>query len=118
MAYDIYLSERIQRILHEKHIVFEEKKMMGGLCFMVDQKMCVGVVKDELMVRIDPDIQQELLKKRESREMDFTGKPMKGYVFVSPVGIDKKDDLQFWLQKALDFNPKAKASLKKSNQKT
>ena len=61
MAYDEYLSERINRVFKEKRVNFEAKKMMGGLCYLVDEKMCVGIVKEKLMVRLDPDIQDEAM---------------------------------------------------------
>ncbi len=65
------------------------------------------------MARIDPDIYENVLSKKGCREMDFTGRPMKGYVFVSAEGIDKDKDLENWIQFCLDFNPKAKSSKKK-----
>lgn len=80
---------------------------------MVDDKMCVGVVKNNLMVRIDPEIHGEALTRKGCREMDFTGRPMKGFVFVEPEGIDMDEDLQYWIQRALDYNPRAKSSKKK-----
>ncbi|ETN96653.1 TfoX/Sxy family protein [Zhouia amylolytica] len=113
MAYDNFLADRIRLCLKEKHISFEEKKMMGGLCFMVEDKMCVGVVKDNLMARIDPDIYDKALQKKGCREMDFTGRPMKGFVFVEPEGIDLDQDLNYWIQLCLKYNPKAKSSKKK-----
>ncbi|TAK49323.1 MAG: TfoX family protein [Saprospiraceae bacterium] len=87
--------------------------MMGGLCFLVDHKMCAGVVDDKFMGRIDQAIYEEALTKKSCREMDFTGRPMKGYVFVEPQGIDSNKDLEYWVQLCLDFNPKAKSSKKK-----
>ena len=80
---------------------------------MVNGKMCVGVEKDMLMARIDPDIYSKALKKKGCREMDFTGRPMKGFIYVEPEGIDMDSDLEYWLQLSLDYNPKAKASKKK-----
>lgn len=79
---------------------------------MVNNKMCVGIVRDTLMARIDPDMYQEALKKKGSREMDFTGRPMKGFIFVDPIGIDMEEDLEYWIQLALEYNPKAKRSRK------
>ncbi len=113
MAYDINLSDRISRVLNSKKIPFEEKKMMGGLCYMVDDKMCVGIIKEHLMIRIDPEIQDELLQKPGCRIMDFTKRPMKGFLYVDPVGTDMDEDLETWIQYALDFNPKAKSSKKR-----
>lgn len=110
MAFNEYLQERIEHVLNEKSIVYEERKMMGGLCFMVDDKMCVGIVKDDLMARVGTEVYEELLKRKGARKMDFTKRPMKGYVFVAPDGIDYEEDLEFWIEKCLEFNPKAKAS--------
>lgn len=113
MAYDLHLEERIKQVLDKKKIVYTGKNMMGSWCAMVDDKMCVGIVKNELMARIDPAIQETALKKKGCRIMDFTGRPMAGYVFVSPDGIDMEKDLEYWIQLCLDFNPKAKSSKKK-----
>lgn len=113
MAYDEFLADRIRMVLKEKNISFFEKKMMGGLTFMVNDKMCVGIVKNELMARIDPEMQELVLQKTGAREMDFTGRPMKGFIFVSPEGTDMDDDLEYWVQLALDYNPRAKSSKSK-----
>lgn len=113
MAYDEFLVDRVRNILNDKKVYSEEKKMMGALTFMVDNKMCVGVIKDNLMARIDPEIYEEALTKEGAKEMDFTGRPMKGYVFISPEGVDMGEDLEYWIQLCLDFNPKAKSSKKK-----
>ena len=86
---------------------------MGGLLFMVDDKMYVGVNRDEIMARINPNIYEESLKKPGCKEMNFTGRPMKGFVFLTDDAIDLDADLNYWLQLALDFNPLAKASKKK-----
>lgn len=109
MAFDEYLGERISNSLKSKNVIFEAKKMMGGLCFMVDEKMCVGVVKDTLMARVGEDFYPEAIQKEGCKEMDFTGRPMKGYVFVLPEGIDMDEDLEYYIQLALAFNPQAKA---------
>lgn len=113
MAYDEYLAERIRNALKQKSSFYEEKKMFGGLCFMVDEKMCIGIIKRELMVRINPEQQEKLLKKEGVRLMDFTNRPMKGYLNVSPEAIDMDEDLNEWVQHCLDFNPLAKASKRK-----
>ena len=112
MAYDEYLAERVETVLKEKRVPFEAKKMMGGLCLMVKDKMAVGVVKDALMIRIDPEHYEKALKKKGCRPMDFTGKVLKGFLLVDPVGIDLQKDLEYWIQMCLDFNPKAKSSKK------
>ena len=86
--------------------------MFGGLCFMVNDKMCLGVEQDRLMVRLDPDRYEEVMKKEGCRPMDFTGKVMKGFVFVDLDALNKKN-LEYWLDLALEFNKKAKPSKKK-----
>lgn len=113
MPYSEYLADRVSQFFVEKSIHFEAKKMFGGLCFMVDDKMCVGVNVDEIMARINPDKYQESLQKEGCREMNFTGRPKKGYVFLTDEAIDLDGNLHYWLQLALDFNPLAKASKKR-----
>ena len=114
MAYNEHLAERISIILKEKHVVYEERKMMGGLCFMIDDKMCVGINKDELMARIDPEIYEKSMQKKGCKPMDFTGRPMKGFVFVDAEGTDMNEDLEEWIDLCLEFNPRAKSSNKKN----
>lgn len=114
MAYDGYLEERIRLQLKERNIVFESMTMMGGFAFMVDQKMCIGIIKDDLMARVGPEAEEEALKKPYARPMDFTGRPMKGYLFVSPEGVDSEEQLSYWIDLCLKFNPLAKSSKKKS----
>jgi hypothetical protein len=113
MAYDEHLAGRIKKILDDKHVNYTEKKMMGGLCYMVAEKMCVGIIKDQLMARIDPAAREQLLARNGARPMDFTGKPMSGFLFVEAEGVDMDKDLEFWVQQCLDFNPRAKSSRKK-----
>jgi TfoX/Sxy family transcriptional regulator of competence genes len=113
MAYDEHLAERIRRSLTERKVRSEEKKMMGGLAFMVDDKMCVGVMGNELMVRLHPDDMEKSLQIPGARIMDFTGRPMKGFLIAGGDAIDKDADLDRWLALALAFNPLAKSSKKK-----
>jgi TfoX/Sxy family transcriptional regulator of competence genes len=113
MAYNEFLADRMRQVLKEKNVSCKEKAMMGGLTFMVDDKMCVGIVRDNLMARIDPEIYKEALQRKGCKEMDFTKRPMKGFVFVEPEGTDLDEDLEFWIQLALDFNPMATSSKKK-----
>lgn len=115
MAYDEYLADRVRQVFAERYVAAIEKKMMGGLCFMVNDKMCAGIVGETLMVRIDPKLYQQALTRLGAREMDFTGRPMKGFLFVEPEGVDADEDLQDWLQLCLDYNPRAKSSKKKTN---
>jgi len=112
MAYSEKLANRVRTILAD-HPGVEEKKMMGGLTFMVNNKMCVGILKDDLMARIDPAAYEMALEKRGCREMSFTGKPMKGFVFISPDGTKTKEDLNYWIGLALEYNKIAKASKKR-----
>lgn len=112
MAYNPLLGDRIRIRLNDLKNV-EERTMMGGLAFMVNGKMCVGVIADEMMCRLDPEFYPEALKRKGAREMDFTGRPMKGYVMVNQSGMKSEKDFDFWIQQCLDFNPKAKASKKK-----
>lgn len=112
MAYNEQLAARIrERFANLDHV--EEKAMMGGLTFMYYGKMCVGIIKDELMCRIDPAIYEEVLEKKGCREMNFTGRPMKGYVMIDESGMHSKKEFDYWIDLALDFNKKAKSSKKK-----
>jgi TfoX/Sxy family transcriptional regulator of competence genes len=112
MAYDSILADRIREFLVDAEPV-EEKEMMGGLAFMVKGKMCVGVIGGDMMARIDPDVYESALQRPGCRPMDFTGKPMKGWVFISPEGLNKKAEMQYWTELALDFNTRAKSSAKR-----
>ncbi|MEO5911083.1 MAG: TfoX/Sxy family protein [Pelobium sp.] len=112
MAYNEILAARLRERLCELPNL-EEKPMMGGLTFMYNGKMCVGIFKDELMCRIAPEILEEALEKPGARIMDFTGKPMKGYVLVDDTGIRTQQEFEYWIHLCLDFNKKAKASKKK-----
>lgn len=109
MAYSEFLVDRVrQRMRSTGNII--EKKMMGGLIFMVNDKMCVGIDKDKqtnndrLMVRVGKLPYEKLLKKKGSRAMDFTGKVMRGFLFIEPEGFDTDSDLDFWIARALEFN--------------
>jgi len=113
MATDEYLLERMRRIMKDKKASWTEKKMFGGNCFMVDDKMCFGTYKGGLMVRIEPTNTEELTKRIATTQMIHGGRPMIGYLFVEPEGYDSEEELEFWIQQCLDFNPKAKASKKK-----
>ena len=82
MPFNEDLAQRIRNHFQNQEILVEEKKMMGGLCFMMDDKMCVGVVHDQLMARIGPEAYEGALEEDGVDEMNFTGRAMKGYVFV------------------------------------
>ena len=113
MAFNEKLADRIREALVNVPKV-EEKFMFGGVCFMVNGKMCVGVVKDEMMCRIDPALDEIVLEKTGCRPMDFTKRPMKGYVYISDEGMKSKKAFDYWIGLCLDFNLKAKASKKKT----
>jgi TfoX/Sxy family transcriptional regulator of competence genes len=112
MAYDDKLAHRIRERLQSLKKV-KEKEMMGGLTFMVNDKMCVGIIKDEMMCRIDPEVEDEALSQRGCRPMDFTGRPMKGFIMVDESGMKTKKEFDYWIDMALAFNKFAKASRKK-----
>ena len=115
MAYDSDIADRVTDMLVARRVPFEKKAMMGGLCFMVNDKMCLGVLDSRLMVRLDPAEEAASLESPGCKPMDFTGRPMKGYVFVHPEGHDSEVQLRHWVDIALAFNPKAKASKRRSN---
>lgn len=112
MAYDEHLGERINEIIKTKNVPYYNKKMMGGLVFMVNEKMTCGIHIDKkygdslLMAKIGVEAYEEEIKKEVCLPMDFTGRPMKGYIFITPSGFDLDSDLEYWIDKALDFNKK------------
>ncbi len=113
MAYNEKLANRIRTRLSSLPNVVE-KTMMGGLTFMYNDKMCVGIIKDDLMCRIDPAIHEQSVEKLGCRTMDFTNRPMKGYVLIEEIGMKSQKDFDYWINLALDFNKHAKSSKKKS----
>ena len=112
MAYNEKLADRIRESLFKISNV-EEKEMMGGLTFMVNGKMCVGIIKDELMCRIDPAIHETEIEKQGCRTMDFTKRPMKGYVMIDDTGMKTNKEFDYWINLSLTFNKQAKATKKK-----
>ncbi len=102
MPYDEGLAERIRGVLGEAADV-EERRMFGGLCFMVGGHMACGVNGDDLMVRVGPDAYAERLARDHAREMDFTGRPLKGMVYVAPEGVAEDDDLADWVAAGAGF---------------
>jgi TfoX/Sxy family transcriptional regulator of competence genes len=109
MAYSLDLANRVRSRLGELPGI-EEKEMMGGLTFMYNGKMCIGIIKDELMCRIDPELQESALERRGCRIMDFTGRPMKGYLLVDDSGMRTREEFDYWINLSLEFNKKAKSS--------
>ena len=102
MAYDEKLADRIRRALEGRAGV-TEKKMFGGLAFLLGGKMFCGIVKDELMVRVGPDRHEESIAKPHARTMDFTGRPMKGFVFVGAAGCRTEKAVKPWVERGAAF---------------
>ncbi len=102
MAYDEALADRIGIILKDQPNVVG-KKMFGGIAFMVSGNMCCGVVKDSLMLRVGAENYESLLSRPHAREMDFTGKSMKGMIYVDPEGLKSEEELKTWVDRALEF---------------
>lgn len=102
MAYDKGLAERLRKILGERSDVVE-KKMFGGLCFMVADHMCCGIVGDALMARVGSDAYDECLQKEHAKVMDFTGRAMKGMVYVEAEGLSEDSELIVWVTRCLGF---------------
>lgn len=112
MAYNEQLADKLRAALEHVPNV-EEKKMFRGIAFMVNGKMCINVGDDELMIRVDPALHDELLETQDCRTVKMGGRSYKGYLLVAHETLKTKKDWDFWLQLALDFNPRAKASPKR-----
>lgn len=123
MAYDENLAERVRQVLKQKRVLFEERRMMGGLAFMVDEKMCVGIDSNKetkrprMMARVGEEIYEQVLNKEHTSKMSMTSRPMKGFVFIDSMGLDMQEDLEEWVQLCIDYNPKAKKSQKSRKRK-
>jgi TfoX/Sxy family transcriptional regulator of competence genes len=114
MAYNEKLADRTREMIALTHKNIEEKKkMFGGLCFMVNDKMCVGVKEERIMVRLDPAKHDEAMEKDGSKAMEHSGKVMRGFVFVDIETLNTKKKLEYWIKLALDYNKIAKPSKKK-----
>ena len=117
MAYNEKLADMTRELISQTHKNVEEKAMFGGLCFMVNDKMCVGVEKERLMVRFDPAKYDEVMEKEGCKPMDFTGKVMKGFAFVDIDVLKTKNKLYYWIKLALEYNKIANSSKKKTVKK-
>lgn len=110
MAYDAFLAERVESTLVRLGVDFEAKKMMGGLCFMVNGKMLCGPIYNKkrelhvLMIRVGEEFAQQALGKEGVYPMDFTGRTMKGYLFIGLETLDREEELDYWLKACLKFN--------------
>ena len=102
MAYDEGLAQRIREMLAERTDTFE-MRMFGGIAFLVRGNMAVGVVKDDLMVRVGPEAHAGLVALPHARPMDFTHRPMKGFLYVAPEGVESDADLRRWIEHGLAY---------------
>ena len=102
MPYDEGVAQRVREAFAEREGVIE-KKMFGGICFMEQGHMCVGVLEDRLMARVGPDQYEEALAQPHAREMDFTGRKMKGFVYVDAAGFAEEDELEAWIARCERF---------------
>ena len=116
MPYDEQLAERVRAVLAGQSGL-TERKMFGGLCFMLAGNMCVGVEHDRLMVRLGQDLYEEALTRPHAAPMDFTGRPMKGFVFVAPDGISTPAALREWVDLGVQFSQTLPAKKAKKDQR-
>lgn len=113
MTYNITLADRVREyLLQATTLPIKEKKMFGGLAFMVDNKMCINVSGDNLMCRFDPNLLETVAEKNGYMPMIMRGKQLKGYCYVNPDGFRNQKDLKYWVHLCLAFNGKAKRSRK------
>jgi TfoX/Sxy family transcriptional regulator of competence genes len=112
VSYDEKLAVRIRSMLSMRDDVVE-KKMLGGLCFMVGGAMCCGLTKTDFMVRVGPAQYEEALARPHARPMDFTGRPLKGMVYVAPEGLRTEAALAGWIQRGLAFVSNGRSSVQK-----
>ncbi len=102
MAYDEKLADRVREVLARRRGI-SEKKMFGGLCFLVHGHMACGIIGDELLVRVGPEAYEAALVEPGARAMDFTGRAMKGMVYVSPRGHGRAPSLKAWVERGLVY---------------
>ena len=117
MPFDEALGKRVTAALERAGVDFHEKRMFGGLGFMIDDKMCVGIVKNDLMVRVLDEKFDDVLKMPGARRMDFTGRPMKGFVYVASKSVPDEASLQEWIELALEFAKFGKLRSKRAAKK-
>ncbi len=102
MAYNEAVARRVGRVLG-KYGKIAEKKMFGGIAFMLRGHMCCGVLGNKLMVRVGPENYEEALSQPHARKMDFTGRPLKGFIYVEPAGFPSDKELKTWIAKAAKY---------------
>jgi len=103
MAYDTLLAQRVRKALGDRRDL-AEREMFGGLCFLLGGRMAAGIVKNDLMLKVGPDAYDDALAQPHARAMDFTGRPMRGMIYVSPQGIASDSALAGWLRRATTFH--------------
>lgn len=111
MAFDEHLAERVRRLLAPREDV-DEKQMFGGIAFMIRGHMACGIVKSNLMVRVDPDAADGFLREPHARPMDFTGRPMRGFLFVDAPGVASAPALRMWVGRAVNCTEQKSAKNK------
>ena len=102
MAYDTALAKRVGALLRRRKNI-TQKEMFGGACFLVNGNMCCGVERDKLVVRVGVESYEQLLQKRHVKPMDFTGKPLRGFIYVLPAGLKRRESLKAWLDWGLQY---------------
>jgi TfoX/Sxy family transcriptional regulator of competence genes len=102
MPFDEKLANRVRKILG-KIDGLSEKKMFGGLCFLIYGNMAFGLVNEDLMIRVEPDSYEKILSQPHVRKMDFTGKPLKVFLYVGAKGTESDKDLKKWVLKSVEF---------------
>lgn len=127
MPYDEKLAERVRAVLPPTQQIVE-KKMFGGVAFLLDGKMFVGVASSDLMVRVGPAAYEAALARPHVRPMDFTGRPLNGYVFVGPTGARTTKAVADWVRRSIEFvstlpvkskpKPKRRAAFPRGNKRT
>lgn len=114
MKVDEFFLDRLRNLLRAQSIAWVEKKMFGGYCFMVNDKMCFGTYQGGLMGRVNPEAMPQLLQKKGATQMLMgpSKRTMRGFLHIAPEGYDLDADLEFWIEQCLAFNPLAKRSKK------
>lgn len=102
MPYNQELADRVRKVLKRRK-GYAEKNMFGGICFLINGNMCCGVEKSRLMLRVGPQQYESCLKLPYAKKMDFTGKPLKGFLFITQKGIESDEELKTWVERGLAF---------------
>lgn len=107
MAFDEQIAHRLRNVLAEavteSEVTIKDKRMFGGLAIMVNGHMCCGIVGQDLVIRVAANEYEEALSQPHARPMDFTGRPMRGFVYVDPAGFRSNTQLRAWIRRSLHF---------------